>query len=181
MELIKLGYEKSKPVKKYREIETEAWALKKFIIEADKKRQCYAIHHAQVHTHPYNFFVVHPRYCLGDERFFNDMVIINPKIIENVPYTRPPFDAKLLKLPDTPEQREIYERMPAQFVSQWQLEGCMSFPHRKPKKVERFVAVKVSYQNEKFELITTVLEGPAGHIFQHETDHGQGKNIYFDK
>ena len=172
MELIKIHYNVSKPVTNYGEIEYEVAALKQFIIEADKKRGCFTIHHAQVHAHPYNFFVLHPRYVLGDDRLFNDRVIINPTIIEPVPYLRPEF--KDTGLPDNSEGWARYNKMPTEYISQEELEGCMSFPFRKPKKVERYVRIKVSYNDT-----TTILEGQAAHIFQHEVDHGFGKNIYF--
>ena len=185
MELIKLGYEVSKPVTEINEILADMLLLKKFIIEADKKRQCYAIHHAQVHPHPFNFFVVHPRYCLGDGRLFEHNVIINPTIIESVPYLRPTWEDYKRQFLKSGEDEKlllpVWQNFPARLESQLEWEGCMSFPFRKPKKVERFVAVKVWYQNEKLELITTTLEGPAAHVFQHETDHGAGKNIYFSR
>ena len=184
MELIKIHYTPSKEVKEFREIEQEVATLKKFIVEADKKRQCYAIHHSQVNPHPYNFFVVHARYCLGDDRLFNDRVIINPVIVENVPLVRPGWDEVNDPKWDEKTRETMYSRwqkMPAVLVSQLEQEGCMSFPFRKPKKVDRFVSVKVSYVNEKFEPVTTTLDGPAGHIFQHEVDHGLGKNIYFTR
>lgn len=179
MELIKIHYNPAKPVTSYKEIETEIVKLKKFIVEADKKRECYAIHHGQVHPHPYNFFVVHPRYCLGNDRLFNHNVIINPKIISSIPYLKPEF--KDTGLPDDSRGHATYAQMPKIIESQFELEGCMSFPFRKPKRVQRFVRIKVSYQNEKLEPITTILEGPAAQIFQHETDHASGKNIFFNK
>lgn len=182
MELIKIHYTPSIEVRNFKEIQYEIAALKKFIIEADQKRQCYAIHHSQVHPHPFNFFVVHPRYTLGDDRLFDSTVIINPKIIENVDYVKPSWD-EVNDLKWSAEEREMrfknYSVMPASISTQREEEGCMSFPFRATKKVERFVAVNVTYQDEEMKLITKKLEGPAAHIFQHEYDHSRGLNIYF--
>jgi peptide deformylase len=61
-------------------------------------------------------------------------------------------------------------------------DACMSFPYRKPKKVERFLKIIVHYQIAKDgELVDVVeeCEGLKAHIFQHEIDHHEGIDIHF--
>ena len=62
-------------------------------------------------------------------------------------------------------------------------EGCMSFPHRAVKNVERYALVDVEYKvpSKLGSLKTKVmrLEGLPAFIAQHEYDHARGKNIYY--
>ena len=61
-------------------------------------------------------------------------------------------------------------------------DACMSFPYRKPKKVERFLKIIVHYQIAKDgELVDVVeeCEGLKAHMFQHEIDHHHGIDIHF--
>ena len=61
-------------------------------------------------------------------------------------------------------------------------DACMSFPYRKPKKVDRFLKIVVHYQIEKEgELVDIVeeCEGLKAHMFQHEIDHHHGIDIHF--
>ncbi len=53
-------------------------------------------------------------------------------------------------------------------------EGCLSIP-KYWGEVNRFLTVKVSYQNEAGEVITKSLRGLLAWIFQHEIDHLDGK------
>lgn len=60
-------------------------------------------------------------------------------------------------------------------------EACMSWPFRNLKKVERFMHIKAKYEilkGGKLKLIEEDLYGLAAQIFQHETDHGNGKMIH---
>jgi peptide deformylase len=177
MEIIKNHYKRSDDVLAYADIREDVEELKKFIIEADKKRECYCIHHAQVSEDPWNFFVIHPRWVLGDDRLFEHQVIINPKIIDHVDIERASFEK--LKIADTPANRKWWANF--DLAGKWVSEGCMSFPFRQPKKVYRYYQINVEYYDNKFQLHKTRLVGTAAQIFQHEVLHGQGKNIYFLK
>lgn len=179
MQLLKIHYEPSKMVKAYSDIAEDVKKLKKYIITADKDRSCYAIHHSQVSEKPFDFFVVHPRYVVGEHPIFKDRVIINPKILNPVMTERPPF--LQLFAEDNEANREIYHSMPAAVMSHRIDEGCMSFPHKRSKKVERYIQINAEYQNEKMEKINVFLVDVAAQIFQHEIQHGQGKNIYYEK
>lgn len=64
-------------------------------------------------------------------------------------------------------------------------EGCMSYPHKKQKKVDRFLDLTVRFQYPRFTItgykladFEGELHGLEAHIFQHEYDHGQGKTIF---
>lgn len=67
-------------------------------------------------------------------------------------------------------------------------EACMSFPLRKEKNKDRYHTIKVRYQYiDKNMLGMTVVktfegyvEGLKAHILQHECEHFEGKNMYFD-
>ena len=173
MNFIKLNYEKSKEVVLYKEIEEEIRQLKIFIVKEYNKRKCFAIHHTQVHPHSYNFFIVHPSYCLGEEPLFEDNVIINPKIIEFVQIEKPPFKESGM------DNQEAYDKIPTPPLTRMVKEACMSFPFRESKNVERAYMIRVEYQDEKMNKIKKELYGEAAQIFQHECDHANGKNIYY--
>lgn len=61
-------------------------------------------------------------------------------------------------------------------------EGCLSFPFRQDRVVNRCMKIKVKYQvpNEKGELETREHDvyDMLACIFQHEIEHAHGKNIY---
>jgi len=57
-------------------------------------------------------------------------------------------------------------------------EGCLSYPFRDMKFVNRSIVVTVWYRNSKWEEVTKELEGIKAYIFQHEIDHFNGKHIY---
>ena len=58
-------------------------------------------------------------------------------------------------------------------------EGCLSVPGVF-KNVDRFERVKVTYLNEKSEMITEEVEGVLARAFQHEYDHLEGI-LFVDK
>lgn len=93
---------------------------------------------------------------LVDEKVFKSRVVVNPMILEK--------DEKVM-------------------VSL--LEACMSVPFRRPKRVERYLKIKVKYQTiEGDKLSADIVEevdGVKSHIFQHQIEHNLGKNIYFNK
>ena len=160
MNIIDFPYKISKPVESYDQIKTEADELKRFILNKKnfkgKMKKMYAIHHSQVSTDPYNFFVLHPKLVLGQgDQVWPSRVIINPEII----WTDPNPLA-------------------------WQelLEACASFPYHSPIKARRCLNITVKYQILKpdgsLETIKEPMTNLKAEIFSHETDHGLGQTIY---
>ncbi|MCK9578715.1 peptide deformylase [bacterium] len=155
MIIIPIHYLKSLPVENWEQIKIQAEELKKFMDDNngtfDGREGC-ALHHSQVSDKPFNFFVVNRK--LIPELVFKYRIIINPKLIKG--------EGMKIKMP----------------------EGCMSFPFRKEKYVERYYKVRVEYQVPvmfgKLKTITENLTGLQSQVFQHECDHGEGKNIYFE-
>jgi peptide deformylase len=156
IELIKLHYKKSKPVKSYKEIEADAEEMKKLIdggFSGGNYSVAFALSHCEVNNDPFDFFVVSQK--LVDDKVFKDRVIINPKITGK--------DEKML-------------------ISM--TEACMSVPFRRPKKVKRYFKVNVEYQianGDKLKTKKEEAEGLKSQIFQHQIDHNESKNIYFKK
>lgn len=187
MEIVPIHYKKSEPVKKYAEIEQEAHEMASMIDAKDFNgvhRAAFALAHAQVSTEPLAFFVldkifVTPFQENGDDAVFEDRVIINPQILEAPIYLR--TKGALFRGHDEFDGEELIPgKMPN---SRQYQEGCMSFPHRKAKRLNRFNKIKVRYQiNGRFGLknVTKWLEGLPSQVFQHEFDHTQGKNIFFE-
>lgn len=67
------------------------------------------------------------------------------------------------------------------------LEGCMSWPFRNPKKVDRYAVIRVKFQHPKFnplklrlelKTVEKAVEKLTAQVFQHEADHGKGKTIH---
>ena len=178
MEIIKIHYKISKPVSKFNEIAGKAKEILNLIDVGGYKgfyNKAYAIAHCQVSETPYAFFVV-ANECVTDNpkmkwyKMFEDRVIINPKILEAEKTKE--IDAgngtgNKISISNEVEYGEM----------------CMSFPFRTPKRVKRYNKITVSYQIKGFFRLKTVkatLSGIASEIFQHEYDHLQGKNIYFE-
>jgi peptide deformylase len=176
MEIIKVHYSVSKPVKNYNEIKDEAKTLVDFIDFGRFEgfyNKAYAIAHTQVSETPYAFFVV-ARECII-EKMFNSRVIINPEILEAPTMKKIIAGKREAEVPNAIEYDE----------------PCMSFPFRKPKKLNRYDKIKVRYQIPinfwikkdwvlKLKTIEEEVSGIKSEIFQHEFDHCQGKNIYFE-
>jgi peptide deformylase len=174
MEIIPTHYKISKPVKSYGEIKKEAEVMRRFIVRGQLKgyyNKAFAIAHCQISSTPYAFFVVSPD--VMKEKMFKDDVIINPEIVEAPLYKTVGYDEHLetkgqeIKIPNFIEYQE----------------PCLSFPFRTPKRLNRYDFIKVRYQVASFFGLKTVyadLQGIASQIFQHEYDHTQGKNIYFE-
>lgn len=80
-----------------------------------------------------------------------------------------------------PAQVIINARINSSNTPYWALEGCMSFPHREPKKVQRLMICNVTYQHPKDGKLVEVTEdcfGQKAQAFQHAIDHAKGLNIY---
>jgi len=167
MEIIKCHYKISKPVNSYREIKKEAEELIRFIHTGPFNgnwNKPFAIAHCQVSETPMAFFVVSKDVLA--EKMFEHFVIINPKIIE------------------APAEKDIGADSTMNTINEIEYqEPCMSFPFRTTKMVKRYDLIKVRYQIPKWYGLKTIerqLTGIASEIFQHEYDHMQGRNIYFE-
>lgn len=174
MKIIKVHYKVSKPVSSYREIKSEAKEMLRFIEEGGYEglyNKAYAIAHCQVSETPMSFFVVAPECVINDPKMnwykmFEDRVIINPEIVEANKSRQIINNGKTSTIPNMVEYQE----------------PCLSFPFRKPKRVERFNYIKVKYQVPRWYGLKTIeaeLTGVASEIFQHCYDLTQAKNIYF--
>lgn len=184
MEIIKIHYKVSKPVASWGEIKEQAELMRRFIVKGAFKgfyNKAFAIAHCQVSETPMSFFVVSPD--VMKEKMFKDDVIINPEIVEA------PLHKNIGANPDELKKRGLDpEKIKAQRITvpnaiEYQ-EPCMSFPFRQPKRITRYDVIKVKYQVQGalwgLKTIETELSGIASEIFQHEYDHTQGKNIYFE-
>lgn len=64
-------------------------------------------------------------------------------------------------------------------------EACMSFNHRKAKNIDRYHTVRVRYEyvtdRGKTKTFEGWVKGLKAHILQHETEHFQGQNIFYNK
>lgn len=126
-----------------------------------QSKKCFALHHAQVSSHPFNFFVINSKMDgLSKNYLPGQMIVIcNPKILEK------------------DKESRIYMR-----------EGCMSYPHKHDKTMFRCNRVYVSYDtiipdpkkenNLILEHREEWLEDVNAQIFQHEVEHGHGISIY---
>lgn len=158
MELIKLSNKQSKKVESYSQIIKQAEELTEFFDKTNgnfkgEHQSAFALAHCQVSDDPYAFFVV-TKEIVDDYHLLPSRLIINAEV----------YDGK-------DEKRMI--------------EGCMSFPFRKAKKVNRFSIISARFDvvDEKGRLEhveVKEMKEPLSQIFQHEVDHLNGKNIYFD-
>lgn len=173
---------KATPVKAYAEIAADVEAMKPMVEQKwpGKYELAYALAHSQVRHQHRAFFVLHGDLVTkpegdagkGWKRAFPHRVIINPKVLE-----RPPKLSKELKQLNGVRVAAIKNTggMP---------EACLSFPYRTTKNVLRYHRIKVYYETPdgifgSLKAHTEWLEGLAAHIFQHETDHLNGQNIFF--
>ena len=156
--------------------------------------RAYAISHSQVAHEPYNLFVVAKELCEKQEKgdrkhtqrnfYFPARVIFNPEILEaektitrSVPVRKLAKNGEMAVVPELKEIDNIIRVA----------EGCMSFPHRSERKMDRYFRIKVRYQFlQKLPLVgyisrtrTEWVEGLKSHMFQHEVEHACGKNIHF--
>lgn len=188
MKIVPIHYKHSRPVKDYSEIVRYVVQMAEMI---DKKafvgvhKSAYALAHCQVSNEPLAFFVLDTQLVKGrgeDESLavFENRVIINPKIIEAPIYFT---DKKAFQMFRGHDEFDGKELIPGKTPNAKQyMEGCMSFPFRHGKKIQRYNKIRVSYQiahGRGLKTITTWLEGLPSQVFQHEFDHIQGENIFF--
>lgn len=158
--------------------------------------RAWALAHGQLDDSipPLRIFVVHKDLLAVGQNPLNtrfpSRTIFNPRILKS----KPKADKKrnVLKTVLNPEtgRREVkevveYVAVPNTISSK---EGCMSFPHKKEKNVERFFRIKVRYYYPVTVLGFTFLrpktewvEGLKSVIFQHELEHFESGNIYYGK
>lgn len=176
LEIVPLHYIVSKKVRGFKEIQESAHKMMELLENGEFKGyypKGYALAHAQVTFNPSAFFVV--LRDLVKKGYFEHTVIMNPQILDSALY-------KPVK------ESDVQIGLPREFQEPNALsctEGCLSLPHRRAKSITRYDRIKVTYQipgglfGKK--RITKWLTGLPSQIFQHEYDHTQGKNIYFDK
>src|SRR5687768_5772570 len=114
-------------------------------------RTAYALAHHQVAKDHYRFFACRP----DMERLFDADVVYNPS-------WRPSEGTR------DDEKRE----------------GCMTHPNRPERRKTRPADIHAEFDVEvggKLEHRESFLIGIAARVFQHETDHANGKTIYSDK
>lgn len=157
--------------------------------------RAYAISHCQVHLDdPIAMFVVAKELCeipkKGEKQgwhnfFFVSRAIFNPVILDASKTLKRVVPVRKLNEAGTemvvvPEEKEIDNIIHVK-------EGCMSFPNRSERGMDRFFRIKVRYQYlQKLPLVgyvtrtkTEWIEGLKAHMFQHEVEHHEGKNMHF--
>lgn len=175
MQIIRPHYFVSYPVRKFREIEADAKEMAEMLDVggfAGHHEHGLALAHCQVEIESLSFFVVAKQFV--ESGTFEHRVIMNPKILE-APVYRPMKDADVqIGVPKdfrTPNASECTE-------------GCLSFPHKRSRRINRFDRIFVQYQVVGlFGFKRTVkkwLSGLASQVFQHEFDHCEGRNIFYD-
>lgn len=196
-------YKVSERVKSFRRIKDTAFAMVKWLNENNGKFPepyitAFAVSHCQVEANPYHFFVVN-KDLIGKKKskdgrntyknyFFPSQIIVNAEIIE-IPEK---VQAKKPERIITKENGKVGSKIILKDVEEKNKigvpEACMSFLHRTAKTVERFYRIKVRYQIPVKILGFWFLlkreewvEGLKSHIFQHEVDHSQAKNMYYGK
>lgn len=153
----------------------------------------FAIAHCQVAEKPLKLFVV-AKELIGEEgegktklsflfparAIWNAEIVSAPvKVTRMMPKREVKYENHQAHVHMSLEEKEV---MNSYMVK----EACMSFPYRNEKNVERNFRIKVRYQiiekglfnRDKVTTVTEWVEGLKAHIFQHETDHFAGKEIY---
>lgn len=187
MEIIKIHDKEAERVKGFGDIKAEAEALQEFLAETNghfpgQFDTCFALHHCQVSEEPKSFFVVASKWVKGTadkdvpaKAIWPASIIVNPKILE--------ASSHIDRTVSTINAVGVKENLTKKVSNIMRVEeACMSFPHRREKKMDRFYRIHVEYQypilgglmlRKKREW----LEGIRAHVFQHELDHDQGRNI----
>jgi len=195
-------YAISKPVKKYSEIKNLLPKFIEFVNEGkfrDKEKGFIGVHHSQLEEKPFSFFILNKQ-LVGSAKskrgtkdnynnfFFPSQVIINPEILEAPEkIDRQVPKSNIVRGENGQIQRLITYKTESVSNKISIKEGCISFPHKDEKYVERYFRIKVRYQivRKLFGIIPLMItkiewcEGLKAHAFQHEIDHSNGKNIYY--
>lgn len=166
----------------------EEWA-KKF------DRKAWALAQAQLceSTRPLRIFVVHKSLVDKDlnplNAGFPSRTIFNAEILEAETELVTYKNVRKTVFNEKTGKREIHAAVPEKHTTPnifEPKEGCMSFPLRKPKKVQRVYRITVRYWYPRKILGFWVLwrrtervEGLKSQIFQHEIQHFEGENIFY--
>ncbi len=145
----------SSPVKNWKEIKEDAIELRKLILKGNfpgHYKDAFAISHAQVSNKPKTFFVINEEIKKGSIKKAFSSWCI--------------INLKIVKFSNLVSFEE----------------ACMSWPFRKPKKVNRMSIIKAKYQvpfwfgtlRKKTKTLTEL----SAFIAQHELEHSVGKNVY---
>lgn len=158
----------------------------------DYEKRAWAIAHGQVtdSEKPLRIFVVHPLLTnegdkinarFPDRRIFNAEIVYAPLELTRIRPVK-----KTVMGEDGRRRVQLVDeelKTPNTFEP---AEGCMTFPKRTPKLVDRVWCIRVRYFYPTTVLGITRLkkveewcEGLKAQIFQHELEHFEGKNIYF--
>ena len=160
----------------------------------------YAVSHCQIAPMPWHFFVASSEFLLSNKVnrskrdtlknfYMPSQVIVNARILEipeklsvNKP-VRKVVKKNGVMTPEitiVPSEEKNLIGVP---------EACMSFPNRTSKTMARYYRIKVRYQypSKWFGLFwylktkTEWVEGLKAHVFQHEIEHAEGKNMFYKK
>lgn len=155
--MIRIPKTKSKKVLEFATIMQDAKAMNRLLctyVDMGGKGpdQHYAIHHSQISSDPYNFFVVNPK--MFGEKESDVMVVVNPEILEKDSSTKKKVREACMSFP---LRRGIevtrYDRIKVRYQ--------VPTPNGKGMK-----------QKEEY------VEGFMAQIFQHEVQHAHGQHIY---
>lgn len=188
-----LSTEAARPVKSYEEIAEIIPEFIDFVNVNNGKFKGnystgYAFAHPQVSKDPLQLIIIakewteeHAPANMKKAELFKSQVIVNPKIL-----SIPEKTIQKRKILDPLTQKEVVKDVPV--TNQIRLkEGCMSFPHKVAKNVDRAFEVRVEYQipvtgffgGMKLKRVRETVKGLKAHIFQHECDHMAGRNIFY--
>lgn len=154
IEIVPIHYEPSVEVTNWNAISDYAEEMAKYV---DEKGGMFALHHSQTSNKPLNYFVLETKQLADFLPALGSRFIINPKITGFMKETMMPMQ-----------------------------EGCVSFKYRKPKNVMRAFVVRVEYDipdpksKTGLKHVEKQVERIIAQIFQHECDHANGRNIFFD-
>jgi len=188
-------YAISKPVKAFSKAYKTSFLMEKWLNHNNghfegSANLAYAISHCQICADPYAMFTVAEElsnpFDIPDTRtrnytnfYFPAQTIFNAKILEK-PEEIMESVAERVMNPDLTTKIISKDKMVSNIINV--PDACMSFPLKKKKNVDIYFRIKVRYQIRKwygFKTITEWVEGLKSHIFQHEIDHANGKNIYY--
>lgn len=200
-------YKQSRPVKRYAHIKPIVEDMIKFFDGSEGSfdvvyKTGYALSHCQmdVGKDPYAFFVLNSQFLIANKAqrpakdtkknfYFPSRVIVNAKILnipEKIHVTKPVRRIERVG-------NKVQPKITLEEADEKNLigvpEACFSFTHMKPRTTERYFRIRVRYQYPVkllglFPVLwrkTEWVEGLKAHIFQHEIDHANAKNMYYDK
>lgn len=192
MELIKVGNTPAKKVESYKEVEHIVPEFLAFLDQMNGKfsgvhSTCYALAHCQVSDQPLALMVIAKEWTEGTahedvpkDQLFRSRVILNPRIVK-----KPEKTIKLVKVKNPATLKESIEKVAVKNNYKVK-EGCMSFPHRTAKNMDRYFEVVVEYQVPqtilgftRLKKVRETVKGLKAHIFQHECDHMNGINMFY--